>query len=71
MNSMQDSTKSEDEKKDSRTTILNKKKETCKEIGQILSRVGDQFEQRFSSRHVDARAASKNPRWTIETTPMD
>ncbi len=50
-NSWQRSTRSDDEKKSSKATGLTEENtKICKEIGQILSRVGDEFEQCFSSR---------------------
>ena len=59
-NSWQRSTRSDDEKKSSKATGLTEENtKICKEIGQILSRVGDEFEQCFSSRPV---AVSRKPR---------
>ena len=49
------STQLDDEKKSSKTTELTKENsKICKEIGEMLSRIGDEFEQRFLSRPVAA-----------------
>lgn len=53
-------TKSDDEEKNSKATGLTEDEtKICKEIGQILSRVGDEFEKGFSSRPV---TVSQQPR---------
>ena len=46
-------TQSDEEEKNSKATGLTEDKtKICKEIGQMLSRMGDEFEKAFSSRPV-------------------